>query len=427
MFLDIHRQFKSISYKRLLIIIQFCFLPLVSQAQTSNFVDSDKDGLSDQYERKLGTEAYLADTDGDGISDGIEVGPDLNNPLDTDGDKRLNVFDYDDDNDGLPSILEAKTDADKDGLLNYLDPDSDNDGITDGLEAGMQMKDANHDFIDDAFNIKGANDIDKNGDGIADNLKLPDINNNNIPDYMDASFINDPKNPHPKITSKRKKNKDSDNDGLNNDLEIRLGTNPYKRDTDGDKVSDAIEIGLDINHPQDSDQDNKIDALDPDDDNDGILTKNEDLNKDGTPINDDTDDDGIPNYLDVNDDGDGRLTINEGGTNDTDKDGVLDYLDNDGSKETNITHQTIVNVAPIPAAPSSEIQLPKVVLLPDVREYADSNIDNNQPKTNEGSISISLLQINETINISKPKAIDSKANDKDQNSIITWLASLLPN
>jgi len=318
--------------------------------------DSDGDGLSDSYEMKLGTETYLADTDGDGIDDGEEVGNDLNHPLDTDGDKRINALDYDDDNDGLPTILEITTkqnsDIDSDGLKNHLDKDSDGDGVEDGIEAGFLNKDKNLDGIDDAFDVVHLGGMDKNGDGISDNIKLPDHNHNGIPDYLDAKVTKAPtllsekekvsgkvateaaENALKSIAVKKPKPKtvinsytDTDNDGLLDSQEKILGTNPLKRDSDGDTVSDAIEIGMDVNSPQDSDHDNIIDALDPDDDNDGVLTKLEDLNNDGSPINDDTDDDGVPNYLDGNDDGDDKLTIVEGGLKDTDNDGLLDYLD----------------------------------------------------------------------------------------------------
>ncbi|KAG1660465.1 Deoxyguanosinetriphosphate triphosphohydrolase-like protein [Nymphon striatum] len=98
--------------------------------------DSDGDGLTDLYEEKIGTEAYLSDTDGDGIDDGIEVGKNLNKPLNSDNDKRIDAVDYDDDNDGLPTFLETQNDTDKDGIKDYLDVDSDNDGLADGKEAG---------------------------------------------------------------------------------------------------------------------------------------------------------------------------------------------------------------------------------------------------------------------------------------------------
>jgi len=73
-----------------------------------------------------------------------------------------------------------------------------------------------------------------------------------------------------------------------------------------------------------------------DDDNDGVLSSFEDLNRNGNYSDDDTDKDGIPNYLDNDDDGDGILTKNEDAdgdgnpaNDDTDGDGIADYLDTD--------------------------------------------------------------------------------------------------
>ncbi len=71
-----------------------------------------------------------------------------------------------------------------------------------------------------------------------------------------------------------------------------------------------------------------------DHDNDGVLSIDEDPNKDGNPYNDDTDEDGIINMYDEDDDGDGILTKDELGGNDPDNlpddsnnDGIPDYLD----------------------------------------------------------------------------------------------------
>ncbi|MEM6316437.1 MAG: collagen-binding domain-containing protein [Bacteroidota bacterium] len=117
--------------------------------------DSDGDGIYDhiemggdgQYDEEVDTDPYNADTDGDGLSDGEE---DKNgngsidagesdprskcDPLattyncDFDGDGWINLFDWDDDNDGVSDLEDA----------NKFDPesDTDNDGISDGAEVG---------------------------------------------------------------------------------------------------------------------------------------------------------------------------------------------------------------------------------------------------------------------------------------------------
>ncbi|MGJ4108515.1 hypothetical protein ACN4DQ_07660, partial [Corynebacterium macclintockiae] len=47
-----------------------------------NIVDSDGDGLTDDYERELGTDPSKADSDGDGVRDDVEVLTDNTDPLD---------------------------------------------------------------------------------------------------------------------------------------------------------------------------------------------------------------------------------------------------------------------------------------------------------------------------------------------------------
>jgi len=66
-----------------------------------------------------------------------------------------------------------------------------------------------------------------------------------------------------------------------------------------------------------------------DNDNDGVLNMHEDLNGNGETADDDTDGDGFPNYVDPDDDGDGTLTKDESITEDADGDGIVDYLDPD--------------------------------------------------------------------------------------------------
>ena len=75
--------------------------------------DADSDGLPDKIEIQIGTNPNDADSDDDGVLDGLE----LHLSIDTDGD----------------------------GLIDALDPDSDNDGLFDGTELGL---DCNHPATD---------------------------------------------------------------------------------------------------------------------------------------------------------------------------------------------------------------------------------------------------------------------------------------
>ena len=128
---------------------------------------------------------------------------------------------------------------------------------------------------------------------------------------------------------------DTDGEGLTDYQELCiLGTDETNPDSDGDTVNDAAETNA--GNPIDTDGDGIIDALDTDDDGDGVLTINEDPNGDNDPTNDNTDGDGLPNYLDPDDDGDGVPTATEDLDGDgdprndnTDGDGLPNYLDPD--------------------------------------------------------------------------------------------------
>jgi dockerin type I repeat protein/thrombospondin type 3 repeat protein len=83
--------------------------------------DSDADGLTDALEATLGTDPFLADSDGDGPSDFWEVKHSFD---------PLNAVDllYDSDSDGLTDLLEWQL-----GTSVY-ETDSDGDGYWDGIE-----------------------------------------------------------------------------------------------------------------------------------------------------------------------------------------------------------------------------------------------------------------------------------------------------
>lgn len=94
--------------------------PLIALSEGE--LDADKDGLSDDEERELGTNLYNADTDNDGYTDLIEVqtyhDPNVNENEDL----------LDKDNDGLIGKDERQFNTDPDN------PDSDGDGYPDGME-----------------------------------------------------------------------------------------------------------------------------------------------------------------------------------------------------------------------------------------------------------------------------------------------------
>ena len=203
---------------------------------SSEFIDQDNDAISDDDERRLGTDPTSNDSDKDGLKDNEELGADLESPTDTDKDGIIDALDDDDDNDSLPTSEEialgtnprnadtdddAISDADeinKDKLgTDPLNADSDNDGISDGTEVGSNPSEP----------------MDTDKDGIIDAL-----------------------------------DEDDDNDGVPTAIEAKTNSDPLSQDSDGDGISDGEEIGDNHEQPKDSDGDgipDLIDAADPTD------------------------------------------------------------------------------------------------------------------------------------------------------------------
>lgn len=146
------------------------------------------------------------DDDGDGLSNSDEC-PDGDPCPDTDQDALTNDHDPDDDGDGIPTASENPPgqDTNDDGTPDYLENDDDGDGRL------TRDEDAN----EDGDGNPATNPTDLDGDSVAD--------------YLDADDRGGPRG-------------DADSDGLSNEREEELGTNPEAADTDGDGVSDGDEV-----------------------------------------------------------------------------------------------------------------------------------------------------------------------------------------
>ncbi|MEK7122853.1 MAG: fibronectin type III domain-containing protein, partial [Patescibacteria group bacterium] len=198
--------------------------------------DSDGDGISDEDERRNGTDPNDPDTDNDGLLDGNE-----------------------DQNDN-GTVDSGETDPN--------DPDTDDDGLYDGTE-------------------------DENTNGQVDDGETNPTN----PD-TDGDGLNDGDDPYPLDPNRpgAGSDTDSDGDGISDEDERRNGTDPKNNDTDGDGLTDGQE---DRNKNGTVDP-GETDPRNPDTDNDGLTDGQEDRNRNGQrentetdPLNPDTDGDGL--------------------------------------------------------------------------------------------------------------------------------------
>jgi len=294
------------------------------------------DYFGDTYGRfRISTDALTANDASGAASDGEVEDYLIEIVEDSDGDEIPNTEDLDNDNDGIPDLVEGLTaDLDNDGLPNYLDVDSDGDTVPDFAEAGP---DAN-------------NPQDSDGDGQPDYLDI-DSNNDNVADSAGDASDSDGDG----ISDAIEGNQDSDGDGIVNSLDI---------DSDNDVIPDAVELGLTAPTPVDTDGDLIPDYLDLDSDNDGIpdiyesntneINIDEALDADtdgrvdsslvfgangyvddietqtdsGVPIFaiPDSDGDGVRDFRDLDSDEDGTADVLESGGTDADNNGLVDAI-----------------------------------------------------------------------------------------------------
>jgi uncharacterized protein (TIGR03382 family) len=196
--------------------------------------DGDTDGLSDDDEDTFGTDPNDADSDDDGTPDGEEITPGV--------------------------------DSDADGLVNALDPDSDNDGLFDGTEQGFGCANPGTELARGLCRPDGDNgttttspiDPDSDDGGASDGSEDHDFDG-----VVDAGET-DPTATHGADDAGVI---DTDGDGLSDDTESTLGSNPNDDDSDDDGLPDGDEP----NPSADADNDGLVDVRDVDSDNDGLF------------------------------------------------------------------------------------------------------------------------------------------------------------
>ncbi len=134
-------------------------IPYIWQTQVQDrmgLFDNDWDGHADARESEIGTSIDLADSDGDGCRDGLEV-------LSGSDPSRPDVISSDADQDCLSDSFELERGFASDN------PDSDGDGLPDGLEVI---------FATDALSV------DSDGDGISDGKELELGSDPLIPEFL---------------------------------------------------------------------------------------------------------------------------------------------------------------------------------------------------------------------------------------------------
>jgi len=197
-------------------------------------VDMDDDGISDGGEDELGTDPQDADTDDDGVIDGEEMFPAM--------------------------------DQDGDGVINALDADSDNDGLRDGTELGLAC-----DHPDTDVSL-GKCVADADGGATKTNPLERDTDSGGARDGSEDWNLNgaiDPGETDPTAGHGADDSMvvDMDADGLGDDLEDELNSDPLDADSDEDGVGDGNEADPAL----DGDGDLAISVLDVDSDNDGLF------------------------------------------------------------------------------------------------------------------------------------------------------------
>ncbi|MBL8678962.1 MAG: hypothetical protein JNK05_07335, partial [Myxococcales bacterium] len=267
-------------------------------------VDDDGDGVPTLTERPMGanrntdmdmTPDHLdRDDDGDTIPTSAELGmggammPQNSDAMVAMGEGTADMIpdflDADDDGDSIPTAVERRLEptppVDMDGIPAHLDRDSDGDGVPDRVEAGMDpTMPANSDPMAAMGDLPDFLDLDSDNDCVPDSDMREAGAARTDPRMPNESANNNcmaPTNVCSAALGRCVSPEDMDGDGVPDADERRLGTNPMNPDSDMDGIPDGREVGPGpMFMGRDTDMDGTIDALDNDDDGDGVPTRDE--------------------------------------------------------------------------------------------------------------------------------------------------------
>jgi len=237
----------------------YSFLNARSSADATQ--DNDADGLTNYQEYKLGTRPDIADSDGDGVPDGWELGYGLNPKsaddavVDTDVDGLINRLEWQfnsDPNkaDGDVTAAGQQIPHPVTGVINTGDGLSDLEEILLGLDPLVYDTQTPSHFRTGLTQWSQSNDsgTDADSDGFSDLAEsvrgtdpaLVDTDEDTMPDAWEVFNGLNPMDLEDAA-------QDKDSDGLTNLREYQLGLIPYDYDTDNDGLGDGWEVaqGLD--------------------------------------------------------------------------------------------------------------------------------------------------------------------------------------
>ena len=289
----------------LALTLLICWMGFASAITNAMAQDSDGDGLDDAIEIGLGTDPNDIDTDNDGLEDGLEynyrlaynarvvfyksvqmvsadfftLNPDNGSDgnADSDSDGLINGFEIlnglnplnaadalqDLDGDGISNLEEMQygtsldnVDTDGDGLsdafeivlgTNPTHADTDGDGLEDGFEYEYRLAYNSRVVFYKHFQMVVADFFTLNPDDGSDGAE--DSDSDGLINSLEILYGLSPLDP-------TDAQQDIDGDGLSNiDEIIQYGTSITGADSDGDGLSDGMEVGMGTD-PKDADTDN---------------------------------------------------------------------------------------------------------------------------------------------------------------------------